>query len=104
MSDPARIATREEFGRELVLLRAEAGLTVRGLAGHIGVPPSTIGGYFTGAHLPRLGSTTFRDLLRACGVVDGPTAEAWTLALRRARRPGAQPSVEPGSGTQQPER
>jgi transcriptional regulator with XRE-family HTH domain/tetratricopeptide (TPR) repeat protein len=87
MSDPASVATRDDFGSELVLLREEAGLTIRRLASAIGVPASTLGGYFTGTHLPRPGSSAFRDLLRACGVSDGPAAAAWDLALCRARRP-----------------
>ncbi|MEV6648767.1 tetratricopeptide repeat protein [Amycolatopsis sp. NPDC051371] len=88
MSEPAIVATRDDFSRQLVLLREEAGLTVRELARAIGVPASTLGGYFTGAHLPRPGSKAFRDLLRACGVLDAPAVAAWDLALRRARRPG----------------
>ncbi|MEU4743849.1 helix-turn-helix domain-containing protein, partial [Actinosynnema sp. NPDC023658] len=87
MSDPARVATRDDFGHQLGLLREEAGLTVRGLAAAIGVPASTLGGYFTGVHLPKPGSKAFRDLLRVCGVQDGPAANTWVLALRRARRP-----------------
>ncbi|CCH31756.1 tetratricopeptide repeat protein [Actinosynnema sp. NPDC047251] len=98
MSDPARVATRDDFGRELGLLREAAGLTVRGLAGAIGVPASTLGGYFTGAHLPRPGSTAFRDLLRACGVTDGAAADAWVLALRRARVVRPEPAPEPPPG------
>lgn len=99
MSDPARVATREDFGRELSLLRQETDLTVRALAARVGVPPSTLGGYFTGRHLPRPGSVIFHGVLRACGV-DESQAMAWVQALRRARRtagpgPAPAPVVDP---------
>jgi tetratricopeptide (TPR) repeat protein/transcriptional regulator with XRE-family HTH domain len=92
MPDPAHVATREDFGRELTLLREEAGFTIRGLANQLSVPASTLGGYFTGSHLPHPGSAAFLALLRACGVADGPAADAWKLALRRARRSPGEPS------------
>jgi transcriptional regulator with XRE-family HTH domain len=100
MPDPAHVATREDFGRELTLLREEAGFTIRGLANRVGVPASTLGGYFTGSHLPHPGNAAFLALLRACGIADGPAVDAWKLALRRARRS----SVEPSSVIARPDR
>lgn len=91
MHDPARVASREDFARELTLLREEAGFSVRSLANRVGAPTSTLGGYFAGSHLPHPASATFLKLLRACGVAEGPAADAWRLALRRARRPPGEP-------------
>ena len=92
MPDPSRVASRDEFGRELTALREEAGFSIRDLANQVGVPASTLGGYFTGSHLPYPGSTAFLALLRACGIADGPAADVWKLALRRARRSRGEPS------------
>ncbi|MEO6082374.1 MAG: helix-turn-helix domain-containing protein, partial [Umezawaea sp.] len=85
-TDPSRVATRDDFCKELVRLREEADLTIRQLSAAIDVPVSTLGNYFTGVHLPKPDSTVFRDLLRACGVTDDQTVAKWVLALRRARR------------------
>src|SRR5260370_7365525 len=51
-SDPGRIATQQDFGRELTLARRRAGLTVREVARAAGIPASTAGDYFSGRHLP----------------------------------------------------
>jgi tetratricopeptide (TPR) repeat protein len=74
------------------LVREIAGLTIREVAATTGVPPSTIGGYFGGAHLPTRNALALLDaVLRACGVTDPVTVDQWRRALRRARRtaPGA---------------
>src|SRR5690242_10955074 len=84
--DPRRIATKADFGRELSLAKELAGVSVRDLAKAVGAPASTIGGYFAGKHLPALRpSDQLTLILVACGV-EGPEAELWWQALRRARR------------------
>ena len=50
--DPGRVATQQDFGRELTLVRQQAGLTVREVARAAALPPSTVGDYFSGRHLP----------------------------------------------------
>lgn len=85
--NPARIATRRDFGAELSLLREEAGLTVRDVAQRIGVPASTLGGYFSGTHVPGLSAAhLFDELLSVCGVTDPQAVGEWHRALRRIRR------------------
>ena len=79
------VQSRSELARELTVLRARSGLTVRELAARLDVPPATLGGYFSGRHLPGPGHLDlFRSLLEACGV---PFSElsAWVEALTRAR-------------------
>ncbi|MGE5137721.1 MAG: helix-turn-helix domain-containing protein, partial [Gemmatimonadota bacterium] len=50
--DPARVATQQDFGRELTLLRLRAGLSIQAVARAAGIPASTAGDYFSGRHLP----------------------------------------------------
>ena len=86
-ADPERIATQQDFGRELTAVRALAGLTVRQVARAAGLPISTTGDYFSGRHLP--GNAQPEQLIRllqACGISDGAAQAQWLDALRRARR------------------
>jgi WD40 repeat protein len=85
--DPGRIATQQDFGRELTLARRRAGLTVRGVARAAGLPPSTVGDYFSGRHLPPPSQPRLLPaILRACGETDPERVRAWTAALTNARR------------------
>lgn len=95
--DPSRISTRQDFAAELTLLRERAGLTVRDVATELGIPASTIGGYFGGRHLPpvRL-SYLLTQILSVCGVYDAAEIERWLAALARVRRaPGRRPADAP---------
>ncbi len=90
--DPDRIATQQDFGRELTVLRVRAGLTVRSVARAAGLPASTTGDYFAGRHLPS-DPEQLLGILRACGQTDPAVLDRWTSALQRARRPpGRRPS------------
>jgi WD40 repeat protein/transcriptional regulator with XRE-family HTH domain len=92
--DPDRIATQQDFGRELTAIRTRAGLTVRQVARAAGLPVSTAGDYFSGRHLPADGRPEqLSGILRACGVTDSAAAARWVTALQRARRP---PGRRPG--------
>ncbi len=93
-SDPGRISTRQDFAAELSLLREGAGLTIRDVARKIGVPPSTIGGYFGGSHLPPVKlSGLLPSILSVCGVDDQAEVDGWLAALARVRRaPGRRPA------------
>jgi WD40 repeat protein len=91
--DPSRVATARDFGRELALARARAGLTVRQLAAKAGVPNGTVSGYLTGEHLPQ---PTYLEplhrILAVCGENAPHQVAAWDDAARRARRaPGRRP-------------
>ncbi|MFC4531293.1 helix-turn-helix domain-containing protein [Sphaerisporangium dianthi] len=92
--DPARVFSKPDFAREFTLLRERAGLTVRDVARAVRVPDSTVGGHFSGAHLP---SPRLLDgMLGACGQTDPAVVEQWRQALARARRaPGRRPGGAP---------
>ena len=69
--DPDRIATQQDIGRALTLLRNRAGLTVRQVARASGLPVSTVGDYFSGRHLPATGQAgSLHRILAACGETD----------------------------------
>ena len=86
VADPRRVSTRQEFAAELSLLKDHAGLTVRDVAGKIGVPASTLGGYFGGSHLPPGQAVRF--------------AAQNPRRLRRGRRRGGRVLARgPGAGT-----
>jgi WD40 repeat protein/transcriptional regulator with XRE-family HTH domain len=79
------VQSRVELGRALSVLRLRSGLTVRQLAARLDVPAATLGGYFSGRHLPGPGSLDlFRSLLECCGVQDDDVSP-WLDALARAR-------------------
>jgi WD40 repeat protein len=88
VADPATITTRQEFAHGLTVLREAAGLGVREVARVVGLPASTVGDYFGGAHLPPVTTApkVLADILRGLGVDDPATVEHWQQALRRVRR------------------
>ena len=94
LPDPDRIATQQDFGRELTRIRMRAGLTVRKVAHATGLPPSTVGDYFSGRHLPPDGrAEQLAGILAACGETDPAVLARWMSALQRAKRPpGRRPS------------
>jgi WD40 repeat protein/transcriptional regulator with XRE-family HTH domain len=84
---PGRVATQQDFGRELSLARQRAGLTIREVARVAGLPASTAGDYFSGRHLPPPSQPgLLPEILRACGETDPARVSEWTSALGRARR------------------
>jgi WD40 repeat protein/transcriptional regulator with XRE-family HTH domain len=91
-ADPDRIATQQDFGKELSILRNRAELTVREVARAVGAPASTIGDYFAGRHLPPALDLLSR-VLAVCGEADEAQIDQWVAALQRARRvPGPRPA------------
>lgn len=72
-------------------------MTVRDVARATGVPHSTLGGYFSGRHLPPLSQVDLLPaILDACGTSDRDTVKRWQDALRRVRRaPGPRPASAP---------
>jgi WD40 repeat protein len=92
--DPDRIATQQDFGRELTAVRTRAGLTIRQVARAAELPISTAGDYFSGRHLPADGRPEqLSGILRACGETEPDALARWASALQRARRP---PGRRPG--------
>ncbi|MEU8897058.1 tetratricopeptide repeat protein [Nocardia sp. NPDC048505] len=97
--DPSRITTRREFGRELTLARRRSGLTVREVATRVGLPASTLGGYFAGAHLPALHpGGVFVTLLAVLGIDRADEVRGWWEAYWRIREGSADTTEldEPG--------
>src|SRR4051794_34179921 len=86
IDDFSEIHTREEFTRALSDLRVNAQLTIRSLSAHADIPFSTVGGYFSGRHLPSgpRGEDHVRAILRACSVPEH-NHDTWIHALRRIR-------------------
>lgn len=91
------VSTRAELAEALSSLRLAAGLTVRQVADAIDVPASTVGGYFSGRHLPPVSQPDqFTNLLRTCGVTDDRELAHWQEVLNEIRRtPGPRPEGEP---------
>ncbi|MEV0252039.1 helix-turn-helix transcriptional regulator [Nocardia sp. NPDC050712] len=84
--DPRRISTRREFGRQLTRARQRSGQTVRQVATRVGLPVSTLGGYFAGAHLPALQpADSLVTLLTVLGIVDPLDIRQWREAYWRIR-------------------
>src|SRR5205814_2061892 len=96
-SAPELIKTREDFASRLTLVRERAGLTVRDVARAVAIQPSTLGGYFGGAHLPPIKPPDMlRRILAACGVTDPAELDEWQRALERVRRaPGRRAADAP---------
>ena len=82
--DPGNVRNPGDLSLALSVLRKRAGITVRELARQVRVPPSTVGGYFSGSHLPRIRDMALiLDVLRACGVTDPGELAEWSRALDR---------------------
>ncbi|TDU03427.1 WD40 repeat protein [Streptomyces sp. 846.5] len=97
LPEPSRIATSQDFGRELTLAKELTGLTVRQLAGMAAVPRGTVQGYLRGDHLPPSGYLEpFKRILVACGQGEPDRIANWLEALNRARRaPGRRHASSP---------
>ncbi len=82
---PDSIETRADLAQELTALRVRSGLTIRALAQRVGVPSATVGGYFSGRHLPGPAQhELFCSLLRECDVAEAMIG-GWVEALARVR-------------------
>jgi tetratricopeptide (TPR) repeat protein/transcriptional regulator with XRE-family HTH domain len=82
--DPDKVRSQHDLALTLTILRKRAGLTVRELARQVRIPASTVGGYFSGSHLPRIRDMALiLDVLRACGVTGPDELAEWSRALDR---------------------
>ena len=100
--DPRLINSPAEFARSLRVVRAQAGLSIREVARLLDGRPdaasvSTLGGWFSGSHLPTLRLVKgFSALLVVCGVSDPAEVAEWLAALERVRSlPGRRPTASP---------
>ena len=100
LSEPSRpdatghldgVSNGAELAAMLTLVRETAGLSIRDVARRTGIPSATLGGYYSGRHLPARPHETLLPVLRACGVPESRFPD-WVSALVRARRaPGPRP-------------
>lgn len=90
---PGDLHTRDELAEALTALRTASGLTVRDVVRRTGLPLSTVGGYFSGRHLPPLAAIDqFTGLLAVLGVPEGDVP-GWVDVVTRLRRaPGRRPA------------
>jgi WD40 repeat protein len=95
--DPDSIQTAADFARALQALRDRSGLKIREVARLTAGQRSTVGGYFSGQHLP-LDRELLARLLRVCGEDDPARIERWQLALIRVRRRPRRRSEAPYRG------
>lgn len=80
------LETTADFAEALTDLRIRAGLTIRDLSRRTGIPSATLGGYFSGRHLPpATNPQVLLTLLEALGVPDAQH-ERWLDDLRSVRR------------------
>lgn len=93
---PRDVATPQDFATALTGVRHRAGLSIRKLSSMTGIPSATLGGYFSGRHLPSVSQgSAFEDLLAALGVTDHASVEAWFETVRRLRsRPADRAGTE----------
>jgi WD40 repeat protein/transcriptional regulator with XRE-family HTH domain len=97
---PEDVFDGRDFAQALTHLRTLAGLSVRDVARATGIPAATLGGYFSGRHLPSRPKQGLLPILRVCGSSDRDE-ERWIEALARARRspgPRAHDVVQPYPG------
>jgi len=99
--DLSAVRDARGLGEALTDQRLRAGLSVRDVSRRCGIPVSTLGGYFSGRHLPlATRPEVLRDLLSALGVAPADQ-DAWQWTMRRltTRRDGGGqrvPSPYPG--------
>lgn len=88
--EPGEITDRARFADALTQLRLTADLSVREVARRTKQRASTLGGWFSGQHLPqRSQREVLCEVLRLCGVPE-EALSAWVEALERARTAPAQ--------------
>ena len=84
--DPSAIQDAAGFASALTELRARAALTIREVSRRTGIPSATLGGYFSGRHLPPpTQPAQLSELLSTLGV-PADQHDEWRTALNRVRR------------------
>jgi WD40 repeat protein len=86
---PGDINSGAQFAAALTVLRLDAGRSIRDVARATRIPSATLGGYFSGRHLPPTTQPQqFEVLLAELGVRDPGDVAQWRAALLRARQAG----------------
>lgn len=96
IGDLSSVSSTQDLAEALTALRQRAGISIRRLSSLTGVPSATLGGYFSGRHLPSVSQGgALADVLAALGVTDPAEVERWFEAVRRLRaRPAASAGPE----------
>ena len=77
LSGPEHVESAAALAAALTTVRNRLGMSVRDVAEASGVPASTLGGYFSGRHLPPLTQPkVFAAVLRALSIPD-PELVTW---------------------------
>lgn len=85
--DSRHIETVGEFAEALTEARQAAGLSIRELSRRTDIPSATLGGYFSGRHLPTVNQAqVLLDVLTVMGIDDPDVHADWVEALMRVRR------------------
>lgn len=86
---PGDINSGAQFAAALTALRLDVGRSIRDVARATRIPSATLGGYFSGRHLPPTTQPQqFELLLAELGVHDPDVVAQWRAALLRARQMG----------------
>lgn len=86
LSGPENVESAAALAAALTAVRNRLGMSVRDVAQATGIPASTLGGYFSGRHLPPLTQpSVFASVLSALRIPDVDVG-AWRDALIRAAR------------------
>lgn len=97
--DPLLLKSPEEFGYALNLLRDQRGLSIRQVARASDIPTATLGGYFTGRHLPLPTQPQVLNALLVALGVEPAHQGAWRQANIRLRRlPGSRQRAQTPRG------
>ncbi len=100
VGDPRQVGTAAEFAAALTDVRLRAGLSIRDVARATGIPSGTLGGYFSGRHLPPTTQPQlFGQVLDALRVHDPDEVAQWREALLRVRRGGPARAADPLAAT-----
>ncbi|WP_148571212.1 helix-turn-helix domain-containing protein [Nocardioides caldifontis] len=87
-ADPSGAGDPAALARALTELRTGAGLTIREVGRRTGIPSATLGGWFSGRHLPP--ASQKQQLAAVLDVLGaGDAVEEWWTAVNRVRRVGS---------------
>ena len=85
-AEPAEILTQDQFAQALTLRRSQCGLTIRDVSRMTNIPLSTLGGYFSGRHLPPVSQPEAVATLLSVLGVPAEDVSAWQSMLARLRQ------------------
>lgn len=86
-TDPTTMTSAAELAAGLTEVRHRARFSIRALSRATDIPPATLGGYFSGRHLPAMNQAdVLVEVLEVLGVTDPDRTELWVEALGRARQ------------------